>query len=131
MVVREDGSVAGKARMQTPPGAYPDGVSDALAAAVHEAAASAGCETSTLAGVGIGAPGAIDPDAGVLLKAPNLEGFDSPFPLARVVAERLGLGVTLVNDVQAGMVAETRLGERARLPQPGRRLRRARASAAA
>ena len=61
--------------------------------------------------VGMGAPGAIDVQHGVILRAPNLSGFDERVPLAAMVAEATGANcVVLDNDVNVGTLAEHRLG---------------------
>ena len=67
--------------------------------------------------VGIGAPGPIQPDDGVVLHAPNLVGFDEPVPLADLVRKGLaaqGLGkkihVRIDNDVNVAALGEWRHG---------------------
>jgi glucokinase len=57
---------------------------------------------------GLAVPGHFEAGAGVLL--PNLLGDWKGRPIAGPVAERLGLDVTLVNDVRALTLAELRLG---------------------
>jgi glucokinase len=58
----------------------------------------------------VGSPGAIDADAGTVAHARNLPDWDAPFPLARRLADELGTGVVLENDVQAAVDAEVALG---------------------
>ena len=60
--------------------------------------------------VGIGTPGVIEPGAGVVVRAPNLPGFDRPVPLGELMAERLGVPVTIGNDVNVAALGETRCG---------------------
>jgi glucokinase len=110
-IVRRDGELAGRARVSTPQDGGPDDVAKTVAQAVREACDDAGVEPKELDALGIGAPGPSDPAEGVLLYAPNVPGFDQPFPLAPVVGERLGVRkVVLTNDVRAGIVGEHRLG---------------------
>jgi glucokinase len=62
--------------------------------------------------VGIGAPGVIDIANGTIVRAPNLH-VDSTLPLTTAVADALGIDrhdVVLDNDVNAGALAEQRLG---------------------
>jgi glucokinase len=54
--------------------------------------------------VGVGAPGPVND--GVIMTAPNLEGWSEPVPLARMLAETLGLPVTVGNDANVGTVGE-------------------------
>jgi glucokinase len=76
--------------------------------ALEQAAASAGVELGSLAGTGVGAPGAIDGDD--LSTPPNLPGWGKSFPLGRALSEALGCEVALGNDVQVATGAEFELG---------------------
>lgn len=68
----------------------------------------AGLTRSDIATIGIGAPGSLDLDEGVILEAPNLGWVDAP------LADRLGMiydrPVTLGNDVDMGVYAEYECG---------------------
>ncbi len=81
-----------------------------LVGAMREAAATAGIEAHELESVGIGAAGSIDPAAGSVVQVPNIPGLGQPFPLARAVAEELGVPVALGNDVTVAVEAERRYG---------------------
>jgi glucokinase len=64
-----------------------------------------------LAGVGVGAPGVIDPEAGTVRQAPNLHGWMEPFGVAGALSTALGgVPVAVDNDVNVGTLAEHRLG---------------------
>ena len=58
--------------------------------------------------VGLAAPGAIDPERGIVLNAPNLKWDD--LPAADELARRLDMPVVLDNDVNAAVFAEQRMG---------------------
>lgn len=60
-------------------------------------------------GVGVGVPGMVLED-GTVTRSPNLAGFDRPYPLGAELSRRLGRPVTIDNDVNAGALAEHRLG---------------------
>src|SRR5437870_13576588 len=77
-IVRSGKSV-GQARVATPQGG-PAKVLEAVEGAVAEAASAAGIDSRELTGVGIGFPGAYDPETGDTLSAVNLPGFDKRFP---------------------------------------------------
>jgi glucokinase len=55
-------------------------------------------------GIGMGAPGPLDRDRGIIVVAPNLGWRD--FPLRDLVSSRLGLPVTLDNDANCATVGE-------------------------
>ncbi len=111
VVVDRKNVVLGEARRPTPTSGGPAGVATAIAEAMREAAAAAGVETSALTGVGVGSPGSIDTRAGTVATASNLPGWaEATFPLAPVLAEQLGTGVALGNDVQVATDAEFQLG---------------------
>ncbi len=60
-------------------------------------------------GIGLGAPGPLDPVSGVLFSAPNMHGWNH-VPLRDILAERTGLPVTLSNDANAAVLAEWYFG---------------------
>jgi glucokinase len=92
----------------TPTGG-PDSVVDAIVSLVEQTASESDVEVTH---VGIGAPGKVDREAGVLAEAPNLVGFDHPVPLADLVATRLGghVHVRLDNDVSVAALGEGKHG---------------------
>jgi glucokinase len=110
VVVAPDSSVLGEARRPTPVEGGPQDVVDAIAAALREAAEAAGVETRELAGVGVGSPGEIDADAGVVAQARNLPGWDGAFPVAEKLGEAVGARVFVGNDVQVATDGEFELG---------------------
>lgn len=70
--------------------------------------AEAKLHPSDITGLGIGAPGAIDIENGVVLRAPNL-GWDQ-FPLREELGKRFPFGVTVDNDVNVGAWGEYKAG---------------------
>lgn len=104
-VVAEDGKVVGQARRPTPTNAGPADVVSELAAATRGALEDAGVEESALTSVGIGWPGPVDTEAGIVTKAvhlPELKGY----PLAASLSAAIGAPVRLGNDVQVATDAE-------------------------
>jgi glucokinase len=81
-----------------------------MADALFDAAAAAGIEPSTLAGVGVGSPGVIDDDAGTVSQARNLPDWIEAFPVARVLGDAVGARVSIGNDVSVATNAEFELG---------------------
>ncbi|HEV2492309.1 MAG TPA: ROK family protein [Terriglobia bacterium] len=75
-----------------------------VARAIHKSAA----KRSVLCAVSIGAPGAIDPKAGMVRKAPNL-GWQN-VPLGRELGKLVRVPVLVDNDVNVGVVGEHAFG---------------------
>jgi glucokinase len=110
VVVDERNEVAGQARRPTPRDGGPADVAAAMAETLSEAADAAHVAPTTLEGVGVGSPGAVDAEAGTVAQARNLPQWDDPFPLAQVLGGALGTRVALGNDVQVAVDAEFVLG---------------------
>ncbi|MDX3924333.1 MAG: ROK family protein [Shinella sp.] len=60
-------------------------------------------------GIGIGAPGPLDPRAGLVIDPPTLSGWKN-VPLAAILGERFGLPVEIENDANAAALGEWRFG---------------------
>ncbi|HEY7878489.1 MAG TPA: ROK family protein, partial [Gemmatimonadaceae bacterium] len=65
---------------------------------------SDGAERQDFLGVGVGAPGPLDRERGVVVVAPNLGWRD--FPLRDAIFDRINLPVTLDNDANCATVGE-------------------------
>lgn len=83
-------------------------VLDRIVDGVSEACQEAGVAVKDIAALGIGAPGAIDPAAGVVVQAPNLNWHN--VPLAMLLKKRLNIPVVVDNDVNVAVYGEWRLG---------------------
>jgi glucokinase len=109
-IVDAAGEVTGEARHPTPTEGGPEDVAAAMAAALREAAAAAGVESSALKGIGVGSPGDADEKTGVVSSARNLPDWEGSFPLGEKLKEALGAEVKIGNDVQVATEAEFALG---------------------
>ncbi len=109
LVATPEGQVLGEDRRQTPASQGPDAVAEELIASIRQALNEAGASADEVAGVGISAPGPLDPIRGVILSAPNLPGW-SNVPLAAIVADKLGVPTILENDAAAACYGEYRFG---------------------
>jgi glucokinase len=76
-----------------------------LAEAGRRAVAASGLDWSEIAAVGLGSPGTMDLEAGMLLDPPNLPGWVN-LPIRRQLAERLGKPTVLQNDANAAAFGE-------------------------
>ena len=86
----------------------PEAVVDRMIAmiemAMAQATEEAGASRRDFLGVGIGAPGPLDREQGLVIVAPNLGWHD--FPLRDIVADRVRLPATLDNDANCATVGE-------------------------
>lgn len=105
-VVFDGADVLAEAKAKTPIQGGPLAVVDAMAAVVRDLG-----PVDDLAGIGVGAPGVIDHEAGTVRQAPNLHGWMEPFGVAEALSSALGgVPVAVDNDVNVGTLAEHRLG---------------------
>ena len=104
VVLGEDGSIVAQVREVTRPGA--DGVV-ATAERVFEALVreSGGSGERLACRVGVGVPGLVDGERGVLRHAVNLGVNGDDLPLRDLLAARLGVEVVMENDVNAAALA--------------------------
>ncbi len=107
-VVSPDFKLLGEAKRKTKAEEKLEGVLTRIVSGVEEACESAGLTTAELGGLGIGAPGAVDPNRGVVLEAVNLRWDD--VPLAELLGKKLKLPVFLENDVNVAVYGENKLG---------------------
>jgi glucokinase len=110
LVVDGRNQVLGQAREPTPTAGGPADVAEQMAEALRGAAKEAGVKSDSLRGVGVGSPGDVDEEAGVVANARNLPNWLEPFPLAQVLSDALGTPVVVGNDVQVATQAEFKLG---------------------
>jgi glucokinase len=107
-LVRADGYVAARARVETPG----RGVEPVLAAVEATAATvlrEAVLERSEIVVAGAGAPGPMNPETGVVYDPPNMEGWHD-VPLGALLAERLGMPAFVENDANAAALGEWWMG---------------------
>ncbi len=85
-----------------------DGVAERIVDLVNEVITAAmtdhGAQRDDFIGVGVGAPGPLDRERGIVLVAPNLGWTD--FPLRDRIGDRLGLHTTLDNDANCATFGE-------------------------
>ena len=110
VVIRRGSTVAGSARRDTPTSGGPAEVVAAMAATVRDAVERADADLAELSGVGIGAPGAVDPATGTVMQVANIDGLAEPFAIGPALAAELSVPVAVGNDVNVAVEAERRFG---------------------
>ena len=108
-VVDADGGTSGFVTRATNAADGPDAVIERIVEALHDALKRASVNLADLAAVGIGAPGPLDWQTGVIHEAPNLPGWRA-VPLAARVGQAVGLPAFLENDANAAALAEFQYG---------------------
>ncbi len=108
-VVDANGGITGFVAGATEASRGPEAVIDRIVAALHDSLTRASVNISELVAVGIGAPGPLDWQTGVIHEAPNLPGWHE-VPLVARVAEAVGLPTFLENDANAAALAECQYG---------------------
>ncbi|GEP46024.1 ROK family protein [Brevifollis gellanilyticus] len=79
-----------------------------IVTAIHEAIEAAGVNPKGLQGIGIGCPGLVNPEKGVLINAPNLNWNN--VQLGTMLKGIFKKPVVVLNDVDAGTFGEYKLG---------------------
>ncbi len=107
--VDERGRILSRVFELTPVDKGPTAVLDAMAHAALAASQKAGLAIADARAVGIGSPGPLDPDEGVIIFSPNLPGWDH-VPMKRHIQAATGLPVFMDNDCNVATLAEHSLG---------------------
>jgi len=85
-----------------------EAVVDRIGWAVSQVVKEMDISPDDVAGIGVGAPGPLDPETGVVTFAPNLNW--NSVPLKAMLEARLSAPVFIENDVNVGVLGEHRLG---------------------
>jgi glucokinase len=107
-VVDAENRLLGRAKRPTPAKEGAAAILKTIIDCADEALAEASVSRGELAGIGVGSPGPLDPEAGVILFSANLNVKD--FALGPELAKALGRPALVQNDVRVGGYAEFRLG---------------------
>ena len=99
------GRIESSAGGDLPQGHDPETTLDLVARNVNALMDEARAVGGRILGIGVGIPGPMDADAGVLLQPPNFQGWRD-FPLRRVMQERFSLPVWMEDDARTSALAE-------------------------
>ena len=87
----------------------PKVILDRIAATIASVTQESAISIEQVGGIGIGFPGPLDPNTGVVLEATNLPGWDH-LPLADEITKQIGRPAFLDNDVNLGTLGEALVG---------------------
>lgn len=105
-VVDRKGQVLGFEKRKTQAELGTDVVFERLAVAIERAMRAADVKAKDIGGIGIGVPGPVDQERGVVRVMVNLGKGWTNYPLADRLARRVGLPAWLENDVRVGALGE-------------------------
>lgn len=108
LVLDEDGTRLGAAKMKTPLSGDHLGVIDVIEAGVLAACDDAGVEMDDVDAIGLGTPGVVMD--GTVGGASNVPGWSERFSIGDMLHDRLQTPIRVVNDVTAAAVGEHREG---------------------
>jgi glucokinase len=107
-VIDAENRILGRAKRATPAKEGGEEIVRAIVEAIEAALSEADVHRGDIAAIGIGSPGPLDAESGVIHFSANLNVHD--FPLGPEVARVMGRPTLLQNDVRAGGYGEFRLG---------------------
>jgi glucokinase len=87
-----------------------EAVMQRMANLIDQLIAASGLSRNNFGGIGIGVPGVLDLENGLVLFLPNLPGTWPRVPLAGFIQDKIGLPVGLLNDVRAITLGEWKFG---------------------
>ncbi len=108
-VVDDEGRVLSSISLKTEADRGPKVGLDNLATAGEQAIEKSGLDRERIAAVGLGSPGTMDIESGMLLDPPNLPGWDN-LPIRQRLSDRLAKPVVLQNDGNAAAYGEYWVG---------------------
>lgn len=107
-VVDREGSVLSRSKKKTKAQRESDEILERLDACVREAVEASELPMESIAAIGVGSPGPLDPIEGRIFETPNLNLSNAP--IAPFLNERTGIPVFLDNDVNVGTFGEFTYG---------------------
>jgi glucokinase len=107
-VLDESGKIMGRGRAKTEAWREDHEVFGTIVAVGRQALAEAGLEDSSLAALGIGSPGPLDPERGYIIESSNLNFRD--YPLGPNLSAEFGCPARVENDVSSGVYGEFCVG---------------------
>jgi glucokinase len=104
-VVDDDGQTYSSVSLKTRAALGPEEGLKTLAEAARQAVKASGLDWKEIKAIGLGSPGTMDIEAGLLLDPPNLPGWDN-LPIRQRLAELLDKPTVLQNDANAAAYGE-------------------------
>lgn len=103
-VFNDDYQTLGKSKQKTQGAKGSEAGLERMEQVIEEALEDAGAKADQIAGIGVGCPGPINPETGMLVEAPNLGWKD--VPIEDALGTAFDCRAVICNDVDAGVYAE-------------------------
>ncbi|MGC9329626.1 MAG: ROK family protein, partial [Candidatus Hinthialibacter sp.] len=103
-VISESGEVISRAKKKTKPDRPTEEILGRLVDVCREAVKASKISFDQISGVGIGSPGPLDPEKGIVIETPNLNLTGAK--ITDFVSQELGVPAFLDNDVNVGTFGE-------------------------
>lgn len=107
-VVDENYNIIGRGKVKTNSGRTPDEIADDMAKAVYMAIEDAKIDRKDIVAMGIGSPGSIVPEEGMVAIAENVGFFKTP--ICQMLKDRTGFDFYIENDANAAAYGELLAG---------------------
>jgi len=108
-LVSSQGKIVARSRLATKDFARKEKLIAALTDAIEDLIEVNGLPSKEISGIGIGLPGLIDPEKGLIHLLPNISNWRN-VPLKKIIEKRLGILTCLENDVHLIALAEWQFG---------------------
>jgi glucokinase len=108
-LINAKGRIVAEKKMPTEAEQGPEKVIARIAKTIKAVIKEADIAAKEIIAVGVGAPGPLNPETGIILNAPNLPGWRE-IPLAKMLEKETDLPTFIENDVNAGTFGEYKLG---------------------
>jgi glucokinase len=108
-VTNSQGKILSRDHSITPASKGHEAVIESILDSSHRVLEQANVAISELTAVGIGAPGLVNPETGIIFTSPNLPRWQD-VPLRDIVQERLGKKTFVINDANAAALGEFYFG---------------------
>ncbi|MDI6605416.1 MAG: ROK family protein [Thermoanaerobacteraceae bacterium] len=109
-IVNSKGEILYNIKIPTEAQKGPYEVIERIIKSIYEVVDKTGVKLKDLSGIGVGSPGPLDAEAGIVLCPPNLTGWVN-IPLTEILKKEFGIKIRINNDANAAALAEHLFGK--------------------
>lgn len=104
-IVDDDLKIVAQKKLSTPNDKTPESIMDAMVTLAQRTAEAAGLAMADFGGLGVGIPGPVDAESGVVAFCVNLDGWRD-VPVGEMLGSKIGLPITVDNDANVAGFGE-------------------------